>query len=344
MPASEWVSLKKSKAIVTIAPCGHEGFPRTSKLGTPHFVHKSAMECPWARESAEHLAAKAEIARACSRAGWEVTTEFAENDWRADVLASRFRTRVAFEVQLSSQSFEETKQRQQAYARDRVEGCWFLSLNMMKDFPNLARKDLPCFYLFRDGQDGFSLLVEGRAIDLGEAVEALLCEQLQFRARLTGSGKTRVALAETDCWKCKAATNFWFLLGNQFSRCGVMFEAPIDEVEAALLPSVVEGVRGFISAKRGQPYRIRLPGPSGLRTDHDNDLLPKCGPCGAPLFHDFLKKRIVAARLAFLQSSRTFEVREIAHVVAMTSVLVPELGVIERPHWCYSKTKEFCDG
>lgn len=344
MSFSEFQALKRSRSVVTIAPCGHEGFARTSKLGTPHFVHRSATECPWARESVEHLAAKAEIARASSRVEWDVTMEYAENDWRADVLASRFRTRIAFEVQLSSQSLEETEQRQQVYARDCVEGYWFFSLKMMKDFPNVTRKDLPCFHLFPDGKDTFSVLVEGRALDLGEAVEAVLCGQLQFRGKLTAEGRTRIAVAETACWKCKDSTHFWFLFTNQVSRCGLMFEPEVDDVEAALLPSVVEGVREFISREHPQGYRVGLPKPRESGPSCGDDLFPRCGACGAVLFHDFLNKRIIAARQAFLQSNQNFEVREIAHVVRITSVLVPELRVIEQPHWCYSKTKEFCDG
>ena len=105
---TEWQELKGSRSL-RMPCCGMPAYGRTSRLGTRHFYHAPGSHCGAEGESAEHLAAKAEIARACNELGWEAFSEFAGNNWRADVYATRGRHRVAFEIQWSRQSIEVTR-------------------------------------------------------------------------------------------------------------------------------------------------------------------------------------------------------------------------------------------
>jgi competence protein CoiA len=109
---------------VVLPCCGSAGFLRSSKYGVQHFVHARRGTCAWGPETAEHLAIKAAIVRACHAAAYSAETEVAGPDWRADVLAVRGTTRVAFEVQWSVQTLAETVARQERYARDEIRGCW----------------------------------------------------------------------------------------------------------------------------------------------------------------------------------------------------------------------------
>ena len=112
----EWTELKtdikRNGLEVVIAQTSKLGYLRTSKNGLQHFVHKNG-EKPegWKPESIEHLKAKSHIVKGCNRAGWDLTTEYSEDDWRADVLASKSNERIAFEVQWSYQTADVTKER-----------------------------------------------------------------------------------------------------------------------------------------------------------------------------------------------------------------------------------------
>ena len=77
---------------------------RVSKLGTQHFVHARRSDaCTSAPESAEHLLLKSIILVAVRNAGWDGDVEVCsqEGGWRADVMASKDKLRVAFEVPIN---------------------------------------------------------------------------------------------------------------------------------------------------------------------------------------------------------------------------------------------------
>jgi competence CoiA-like predicted nuclease len=122
--------------------CDAPAYRRTSRLGTRHFVHSPKRHCGAEGECGEHLAAKAEIVRACHDLGWAADSEAAGGQWRADVLATRDHHRVAFEVQWSNQTIEVTRERQAAYGTD-VKCCWlFRKIPLSKGAPVIER-DLP---------------------------------------------------------------------------------------------------------------------------------------------------------------------------------------------------------
>lgn len=129
----EWAKLKtdikSNKSVLTLPCCGQDGYLRISSKGLKHFVHsKSANLCDYASESPEHLRAKVAIMEACRENGWEAIPEFSEKDWRTDILAVQGQKRIAFEVQWSKQSYEETKYRQERYKESNVRGCWFFRI------------------------------------------------------------------------------------------------------------------------------------------------------------------------------------------------------------------------
>ena len=149
------MELKSKKSVLTLPCCEQEGYLRISRKGLKHFVHsKSACPCNWKPESPEHLKAKVTIIEACRESGWEAVSEFSENDWRADVLAVQGRKRIAFEVQWSRQSYEETQYRQKRYKESDVRGCWFLRIppKEMTDYDKslVTNKDIPAFKIYKD--------------------------------------------------------------------------------------------------------------------------------------------------------------------------------------------------
>lgn len=149
---AEWQSLKGTR-FLWMPCCGKPAYSRTSRFGTRHFVHSPASHCGAEKESAEHLAATAEIVQVCHELGWDVVSEFAGETWRADVYARR--GRVAFEVQWSPQTLEVTRERHAAYGTD-VKCCWlFKKLPLINGRPwrgdelelPAVEQDLPLFQL-----------------------------------------------------------------------------------------------------------------------------------------------------------------------------------------------------
>ena len=147
---SDWDALKEENRNLRhlrIACCEAKVTPKTSKLGTQFFAHGRTEGYASPAETAEHLLAKAMIAKAAKDAGWEVDTEVSGctpsgEQWVADVLATKGKARIAIEVQWSRQDQEETKRRQERYRQSGVRGLWLLRHPTL-----LLEKDTPTFRL-----------------------------------------------------------------------------------------------------------------------------------------------------------------------------------------------------
>lgn len=131
--------------------CGSSVTLRTSKLGTRHFAHSRIGACTTKPESAEHLLAKSIIAQSALDQGWDARSEQAGrcdngDGWIADILVSKAGKRsVAFEVQWSRQTIDETLARQRRYRDSSVRGLW---LFRQTDFP--SDRGVPAFRLLFD--------------------------------------------------------------------------------------------------------------------------------------------------------------------------------------------------
>lgn len=141
--------------------CGRPVIVKTSHLGTQFFAHSADRQTPCARESEEHLLAKDLVARAVVKAGWHAQTETALENGRsiADVLATRNERRVAFEIQWSRQTSEETSRRHEIYRNANVRALW---LFRQADYP--MDQAIPAFRVVRrEGERGFDVWVWSNA-------------------------------------------------------------------------------------------------------------------------------------------------------------------------------------
>src|SRR6266852_5866783 len=138
-------------------PQGHyykELTGRCTSLGTRFFAHKSRAGCQTAPESPAHLQAKFIIAESATAAGWQASTEESGidpdgNPWIADVLCTRRKTKVAFEVQLAAQSLDEIRARQEQYRQSGIRCLWLIKLrgrrSAIQSYPPC--RDLPMVLL-----------------------------------------------------------------------------------------------------------------------------------------------------------------------------------------------------
>jgi competence CoiA-like predicted nuclease len=94
---TQWEGLKGSRSL-RMPCCDALAYRRTSRLETRHFAKSPGSHCGAEEESAEHLAAKAEIVRGCHELKWDAISEYVGDQWRADVYAMRGRHHLAFEI------------------------------------------------------------------------------------------------------------------------------------------------------------------------------------------------------------------------------------------------------
>lgn len=227
---AEWEGLRKEnqkRQHLSMTCCGSPVVLRTSKLGVRHFSHARKGDCTSEGETPEHLLAKRQIVEGIQRTDWAASVEQAGESgdlgrWEADVLATKGKSKVAFEVQWSRQSQQETSMRQQRYAGAGVRGLW---LFRQHDFP--VERDVPAFRLTLNEESGrFQVLLPSSEydpswiaardrneprywqspIDLACFVEGALKRQLRFAPAIGVELPVEVEAAYVPCWKCKKET------------------------------------------------------------------------------------------------------------------------------------------
>lgn len=176
--------------------CGSPLVLKTSRLGTQFFAHLALGGCASGDETPEHLHLKA-LAIAAARAhGWTAEAEVAGTTpdgepWRADVLATRGRHRVAVEVQWSPQDDAVTRFRQARYAASGVRGLW-----LFRRPGFLADADVPALRVGGSLARGLTIL----DLPAADALDAVFDRRLRF-GLATGTTATIVIHGGVAmCW------------------------------------------------------------------------------------------------------------------------------------------------
>lgn len=306
---SAWQALRETNAKqrnLRMPCCGAAVVLRTSPLGTRHFTHARRGPCTTAPETAEHLLAKRKVVEGIRRTEWKAKTEQEGTTpegtrWRADVLATRGKARVAIEVQWSRQEAEETFRRQARYDDAEVRGLW---LFRQHDFP--VSDFVPAFRLVFDGKSkSFSVLFPSpsynprrvktrdrddprywsQRIGLEDFAEGAVSGRLKFFPVINRTVPLDVFVTPATCRRCKTETRLVTGLVFAVSRVmpghpdipaslqsiGELFEGP-QRLASWLPPSLLK--RHGIGA-----LRVRQ---SGLDVEnHESYLSNGCVRCDA---------------------------------------------------------------
>jgi hypothetical protein len=206
--ADQWKTLKanyRSIGGLRMPCCNAVAVPKTSPRGTFFFAHARKGECTTAPESDEHLWCKQVVALAATSAGWNVSTELRGQtpegqEWIADVFSQRGTAKIAFEIQMSPQTLEETERRQVRYRESGVRGAWFFSPRIQPH--GIAHsKDLPAFVL-SPFEIGEVPIVQGFDVQLSEFVSGMLTKRLEWVIPEINK-PTYVEVIEDTCWACE---------------------------------------------------------------------------------------------------------------------------------------------
>ena len=338
---TQWNDLKKrlksKESVLALPCCKQEGFLRTSSKGLRHFVRaKSQNTCDWKPESPEHLRAKIDIIEACKENGWEAIPEYSETNWRADVLAIQNDKRIAFEIQWSKQTFEETKFRQNRYKEANVRGCWFFRTapKELTDYNGsiLANKEIPAFKIFKDENSNIIAQLEKRQLPLKSLVDSLLKRQLKFceHIRLKPKQDVTIVLFNASCLRCHRPQHLWTVYLNLLTVCNRNYANwPDDDIDKS--PQIYEAVKQFLQTERGKHLKIGQLKKRYSKRDRKSYLSHGCfyyDEIFSDFFMDLDKKQ---ARQKYPKSIR--------HKVEI------EFGTMKEneQHWCYSENGQFCE-
>lgn len=347
----EWTKLKadikNKKSVLTLPCCEQEGYLRISSKGLKHFVHsKSACPCDWKPESAEHLKAKIAIIEACRENGWEAIPEFSEKDWRADVLAVQGQKRIAFEVQWSRQSYEETKYRQERYKDSNVRGCWFFRIapKEMLDYSKsfVADKDIPAFKIFKDEHSDIIAHVGQKQMPLKMLLASLLNRKLKFckHIRLKPKQEVSIILFQTQCWKCHKPQYCYTVYPKFSTVCGQNFNitnSSWNDDTVDKNPRVYAAVQQFLESNQDKGIKIGLLKRRFSKTVQHSYLSLGCYHCDA-LFGDHYLNTSKLDVYNDINSQYGLE-----NYIRFTAEIAFDTQTEGKPHWCYSGDGHFCE-
>lgn len=240
---------------------------KTSRLGTRFFAHIAGGGCATADESPEHLHLKAMAVAAARANGWTADTEVAGTTpdgepWRADVLASRGRRRVAVEIQWSPQADDETRRRQARYAAAGVRGLW---LFRQPGFPN--SRDVPAVRVTGSLRTGLTAL--GRPV--GEILDAAFAGRLRFGLPVGAAARVRIVGAVAACRRTVCGA-----LNRAVRGVELAGGASAGTIDLALLGAHAGALAEVERRRPRDPARSRIVRRSGTATN-------ACFACGAAL-------------------------------------------------------------
>jgi hypothetical protein len=200
--------LREDRSLGHLPCCDSPAVAKTSQRGTQFFAHYAKSACGASRETEAHRAAKRAVYEGCIDAGWSALTEAVGPDgaWRADVLASRQRTQVAFEIQWSRQSAERTTERHHDFARHQVR-CFWLFRRLPFAKPN---GQVPAFQLIESPGGGLpSVMVGSRTGSLQEFAHWTLDGRVKFCTKVSVRlEEVRCRIRRDRCPRCAGTVGF----------------------------------------------------------------------------------------------------------------------------------------
>ncbi len=356
MDPNDWESLRQSKPRINLCCCISKGFMRVSKLGTQHFVHSiKPDDCTSGPESEQHQYLKSLVAVASRDAGWDADVEVVDTNgqWRADVMATRAERRIAFEIQLSPISFLELERRQRAYETSNVRGCWFYGQGALTTilpagsniplFPLLHKDhDIPIIFAGDENSEfPDHVQIGSQRMSLKHGVVSLLRGQFRLcTSQRVATVKVIFILRFSRCFSCGKEFDIFSIMecdaycGDEPSMDypGTWRAASLYEAGA---PWIVEKVERFIETHREMNLTVCAPDWYTAKSSGRRHYTFCCCHCGALIGSEVFEE--------LLESGFCGQDEEYCLDPIATIPLSRNMSEQKNLHWCFSKTRQFCD-
>jgi hypothetical protein len=327
----EWRELRdqsrRHHAAIVLPCCQSAAHTRVSKKGVRHFVHTRRDGCATAPETAIHLLAKHELVLGCRDAGYFATTEVAGDGWRADVLAQRGNVRVAFELQWSPQTIEETLLRQSRYEHDKIRCCW-LFRRLPEQLKWQPKKEVPAFRVLPAIGDRLEVELNHESRSLRKFAAELLSRRLRFCESIRSRPAQRldVGFHETQCWRCQRKCHIYAVRSSLLSCCGESMS-----LHDEFMPQVIEAVKTFLNTRHGAAIRMARVKERYSKTMRGRYLSFGCYYCDALFGEFYLRPELMHFRCC----------DPLVTTEAMVHMQTRESW--PHPHWCVNRGHGFCD-
>lgn len=242
----EWDALRianRANHHLVMPCCPSQAVLKRSPLGKQFFAHKSKVDCVTAPESEDHLHLKEMAVKTARAHGWTANTEMtgttpSGETWRADVFAQKGKHKVAVEIQLSSQTYEEILRRQARYEQSGIRCFWLLR----KPLKRAPTYELPAAQVI--GTPGSFLAI---GVPMQEFFDALFSGRLRFGVPVNFAATVRVYTRPMECWRCKAETR---IIGA-FEVAFGPNECRLSVLDLDKFPDIFEEIRGRLPNNLG---------------------------------------------------------------------------------------------
>ncbi|EOZ5674162.1 competence protein CoiA family protein [Morganella morganii] len=211
----EWLNLKKNykNQLLKMECCGHDAIPKISQLGNFYFAHKKRGECSSASESMEHLYLKYLVARLAYQHGWTVNTESHGETpdgekWIADVYCEKDNAKIAFEIQISQQSYPDFKSRTNKYAKSNVRCMWLYKISkrtyhFINNIP--SSYEYPVFAIQKNKSDEF--IIPQFKVSANEFISGVFLRKLKWHPERKRKLIINTISLKHQCRSCGLETN-----------------------------------------------------------------------------------------------------------------------------------------
>lgn len=261
LSADEWRRLERKNREtrhLRMPCCSSLVVLKRSNHGTQFFAHKARGTCTTAPESEAHLQLKRMAVDAARANGWKADTEVAGASpsgapWKADVLATKGKHKVAVEIQWSGQTNDETLRRQQRYREAGVRGLWLLH---QPGFP--ITHDLPAACIGGGLEGGFQALIPWdprmtardrneirgcrQILPMDKFLDGVFDRRFRFGVPVNVEATVSVKSALIDCWhrSCGKKTRIVTVIDVTFGPHVCMFSVPDMGKHPNLLQTVLK--------------------------------------------------------------------------------------------------------
>jgi len=254
------------------------------------------------------------------------------------VLAVRNKKRIAFEVQWSRQTYEETKRRQEKYNQSNVRGCWFFRMPPIDlrniDDSLMAQKELPAFQIREDENLDIVAQLHRSEFPLRALVDKLLKGKLKFceEIRLNPKQELTIVFFKTSCWRCKKEQFCFTVESNLHTVCNQDYHLLASGWNSANIdknPQVYSAVKEIITSNKERNIRVGTVKKRYSKTQYGKYLSHGCFYCDV-IFDDYF---LHDEKFEGLSNPQSLRFKKIVNLESKTS---------KHNHWCFSENGEFC--
>lgn len=284
----------------------------------------------------KHNRIQSEIAAACDRLGYVTSEEYRGDGWRADVFAIKGSKKVAFEVQLSGQSLQQTLHRQYRYSQVGAACCWLFQKPPHK--LSSERPDLPLFYVMEASEGAFHVSLSGRnEIPLDVFTEQFLSGGIRFchSARTKTDQALTLVFYEMACWKCNTTSHVYYVDGFLRASCNAKIQPEEGLWESNRLvhrPEIIAAAKRYLSSPEGMNLHLGEIKRRYSSTVDNSYVSFGCHVCDS-IFGDW-----------FVMNAELDAMNGYGRVASVDIVVRIESSIeLQLPHWCYPTGGEFCD-